>query len=401
MSRAAIRTHIGTLDELRADIALTRDFAYFQTGSVGPVPDSTQRVIMDVLNEENGVSLGGGAGHGSVHSIRERALESLAVLLNVNPHEVTWTQNTSTSGQLVARSLLWKPGDRLAISGSEHVSTRIMARAIDQITGVETTVVPVGPGDSYSPTLFLEQLDRHLTPDHTLFVISLASCVDGRRLPVKEAIEMAHARDVRVMVDGAQAVGVYPVDVRDLDPEFFIGSVHKWLLGPAGSGYLFVAERALPDFNPYLLPASRSDGNGCEPLPLNAMRCTHTGTETMSIPAGSGHAIEIFLRIGMEQVEARIRSLTERLRAGLRHISGFNLLTPESWEWSSGITSIEFPGRTPEQVHALIDAIWDGYRVVVKFQTDFAGIRISTAPFNTEEEVDRLLDALETLIPRM
>lgn len=392
-------TNISTIAQLREDISLTREFAYFQTGSAGPASDSTQRVVLETLKQENGVALGGGNAYAPVGQVRPRALRALSRLLHASEQNLAFTLNTSTSTQLAARSLPWKPGDRLALSGAEHISTRIMAQAVEQITGTPTTIIPVGDGSNFTSSRFLSELDRNLTPDHNLLVISLVSCIDGRRLPVHEATQMAHARGVKVLVDGAQAVGQFSVDIGELDPEFFAGSVHKWLLGPAGVGYLYVADRELPSFCPYLLPAVRKSGDECIAWPLNATSRTHTGTETMSILAGACHAIETFLCIGLDQIEDRIRTLTGRLRAGLRRLDGFRILTPDAWALSSGITSLEFPGWTPEQVHALIDRIWEEYRVVVKFQTDFAGIRISVAPFNTEEEVDRLLSALEKLIP--
>jgi len=116
---------------------------------------------------------------------------------------------------------------------------------------------------------------------------------------------------------------------------------------------------------------------------------------------GAGHVVQMLQRIGIENIEAHIRRLTTRLRDGLRRIPGFTILSPYAWELSSGITSLAFPGKSADQVHTLIDRIWDEYNTVVKFQTDFAGIRISTAPFNSEEEVDRLLEALERFTPAM
>jgi len=401
MIEVETKEEICTLAQLRTDIALTRDFAFFQTGSEGPVPDSTQKVVNNALREENGPAMSGRKARGLLSQRAGRSLQALATLLNIPVEHVTWTQNTSTSIRLAAGSLGWRKGDKLAITGTEHISTRIMTRGIEQITGTKATVIPVGAGESYSPAWFLSQLDQHLTPDIRLLIISHASCIDGRRLPVREATRLAQKRGVKVLVDGAQAVGQFPVDVAEIDPEFYAGSVHKWLLGPAGIGYLVVAERQLPEYHPNLLPHPYPiEWNG-NPRPLTASGQTHTGTETLSLPIGAGHVIETFQRIGLDQIEDRIRDLTCRLRDGLREMRGFRVLTPYPWELSSGITSLEFPGRSPEQVQALIDRIWDEYRTVVKFQVDFSGIRISVAPFNSEEEVDHLLEALERFVPAM
>lgn len=402
MNDDIIPVTIHTLAELRADIALTRDFAYFQTGSEGPVPDSTQRFMCQILKEENGPALGGRHAYSQLCQRAESARQALAALLNVSPDELAWTQNTSMANRLAAGSLPWKEGDRLAITGAEHISTRILARGVEQITGRKATVIPVGDGATYAPARFLEQLDRLLTPDHRLLIMSHVSCIDGRRLPVAEATRLAHTRGVKVLIDGAQAVGQFPVDMKEIDPEFYAGSVHKWLLGPAGIGYLYVAKRQWPEYHPNLTPSPYPEeelhGNG---PPASAATLTQLGTETMSLRMGAGHVVKMLQHIGIRQVEQHVRTLTRRLRDGLREIKGLEILSPYDWELSSGITSVCVPGWETERVHALIDRIWDEYRVVVKFQPEIAGVRISVAAFNSEDEVDRLLEAFEKLVPAM
>lgn len=396
MSEEEHPSEIYTLAQLRADIALTREFAFFQTGSLGPLPDSTQYVINSALREESGCALQGMDTYSALAHRAERARVALAMLLNVSPDQVAWTQNTSTAVRLGVFSLPWKAGDRLALSGTEHVSTRTLARGMEQTLGCRTTVIPVGNGSDYAPEDFICPLDRLLTPDHRLLIISHVSCLDGRRLPVVEAVRLAQRRGVKVLVDGAQSVGQFPIDVAAIGADFYAGSLHKWLLGPAGLGYLVVAQDQLPAFNPGLLPLS------CDAeAPLSAADRSEVGTHSPSLRLGASHAVELLQRIGLDRIETHIRCLTERLRQGLTQIPGFEMLSPVPWELSSGITSLDFPGCSAPRVQELIDRIWEEYRVVVKFQTDFSGIRISVAAFNSEEEVGRLLTALAQLLPQM
>jgi selenocysteine lyase/cysteine desulfurase len=356
--------------------------------------------MFDVIREENTLALGGCHASRALFQRCEAARSSLARLLDVQPDELAWTQNTSTSNRLTVSSLPWGPGDRLALTATEHISTRILRRRIEQITGQQATVIPVGDGSSSAPEYFLEALDRLLTPDHRLLIMSHVSCLDGRRLPVAAGTRLAQARGVKVLIDGAQAVGQFPVDVAAIGPDFYTGSGHKWLLGPAGISYVYVPRRRWPEFHPNLAPMAEA---GEQPAHTPA-RPVEIGTETMSLRLGLGFMIESFLRIGLENVEAQVAALTQRLRDGLCELlalGAFEVISPEAWSLSSGITSLRFPGWPAEKVQALIDRIWDEFRVVVKFQTDFAGIRISVAAFNSADEVDRLLLALRTLIPRM
>jgi selenocysteine lyase/cysteine desulfurase len=414
MSGDGAQQTVRTPAQLRADIALTRDFAYFQTGSQGPVPDSTQRVICGALKEANGAALGGVQRFAALVQRAEKARHCLADFLNVSTDTLTWADNTSSAIRMAVLSLPWQAGDRLAISGTEHTSTRTLVRGLAKTVGCETTVIPVGKGPSYSAEAFLCQLERTLTPDHRLLILSHVSCIDGRRLPVVQATRIAHRRGVKVLVDGAQSVGQVPVDVAEIDPEFFAGSIHKWLLGPAGLGYLVVARRQLPEFNPGLPPYVHPIAPESDERPLTASRQTEVGTQSMSLRLATGHAVDIVTLIGLEQIERHARELTAQLRDGLRQISAPSrahrhlparqapvVLTPDSWELSSGITSLDFPDCSAEQVRSLIERMWLKFRVVVKFQNEFAGIRISVASFNSQEEVNQLLSALDELAPQM
>ena len=91
--------------------------------------------------------------------------------------------------------------------------------------------------------------------------------------------------------------------------------------------------------------------------------------------------------------------LVRRLHDGLRGLPGLEVISPASWELASGILAVRLPGFTPEQVRALVVRIWQEEGVVVKFQPEYAGIRISVAGFNIEAEVERLLAALARLLP--
>jgi L-cysteine/cystine lyase len=391
---------IHSLADLRADIALSRSCAYFQTGSEGPVSDSTQHVLVQALRDENHTALLGSDAYAALAEQAERARGELAALIGVAPEEVAWLSNTSSAIRFAVASLPWQPGDRLAISSVEHVSTRTLARGVEQITGRATTVIPAGNGGDYRPERFLEALAEHLTPDHRLVILSHVSCLDGRRLPVAEAVRLARSRGVKVLMDGAQAVGQFTVDAGGIDAEFYAGSLHKWLLGPSGLGYLVVNRRQLPDYHPLLMPHPdpRENGQAGE-RPLSAGGRTEVGTESLSLRLAAGAAISTVQRIGVEVIARHVAPLVRRLHDGLRGLPGLEVISPASWELASGILAVRLPGFTPEQVRALVVRIWQEEGVVVKFQPEYAGIRISVAGFNIEAEIERLLAALARLLP--
>lgn len=385
--------------ELRADIAMTRSAAYFQTGSEGPIADSTQAVLFDALRREGHTALFGPRAYDVLIAGAERGRASLARLLNVSPDELAWLSNTSNAVRYAVSSLPWGPGDGIALSSVEHVSTRVLVRGVEQVTGRPATVIDAGPGADYRPERFLQALDEQLTPDHRLLIVSQVSCLDGRRLPVAEAARLARSRGVKLLVDGAQAVGQVPADVGAIDAEFYAGSLHKWLLGPAGLGYLVVNARQLPEYHPLLVPHPYPGGDGGPGgRPATAAQRTEAGTESLAARWAAGVAVETIQRIGVDAIGRHVAPLVARLLDGLARIPGLSVISPPSWEMASGIVAITLYGTTADQVRALIERMWQEAHVVVKFQVDYAGIRISVAAFNTEEEIERLLAALRRVM---
>ena len=402
MNSSYSEPEICTLAQLRADLPLTDRFAYFQTGTFAPVPDSTQRVMAAALREENEqiIAIRGQQPGLEFYQRAEATRHTLAELLGVAAEDVAWTSNTSLATRMAVSSFNWQPRDKLAITDVEHLSTRNMTDGLRQRWGVETTVIASGDGPTYTPEYFLEQLDRQLTPDHRLLIMSQVANIDGRRLPVAEATRIAHARGVKTLIDGAQAVGEFPVNVQDIGADFYSGSIHKWLMGPAGVGFLVIARTQRPFYNPNFIALPSHIGKATQDAsPLTAGALSELGTPNYTLRLGAGHSMALLQRIGLEQIEHHMRELTARLRIGLREIKGVRLAGPDAWVFSSSISTFQLQDGTPEQCHKLIARLLDEYHIVVKFRPEVCGIRITLAAFNTAEEVDRLFEALTRLVP--
>ena len=401
--RSESGVHIRTLADLRSDIQITRHFAYFQTASHGPVPDSTQAFMSEMMRQECvwGLARGGPARNLEFAQRSDRARRVLADFLCVAEDEVAWTYNTSTSTRLAVRSLDWKAGDRLAISDVEHQSTRRMARTMESLLGVKTTIVPSGNGSTFSPSNLLENLDQLLTPDHQMLILSQVANTDGRRLAVKEACQMARERGVVTVVDGAQALGAFPTSVDEIGADFYAGSAHKWLLGPAGVGFLVVRRDRLSQYNPHWRPVEHENRLGEWVVDPSAGRLTEIGSQNVILHLAAAYNIEMFQRIGLGQIEGHVRMLTGQLRKGLDQIPGIEIAGRHDWEYSTGITSILFPGRKPEEMMELVLRLRDEFNICVKYRPEIEAIRVGIAAFNSTTEVDRLLEVMFDLAPNM
>ena len=397
---------ISSLDDLRADIPLTRRYIYLNCCTFGPALESVQRCMAEALQVENEevIAVRGNEAGVRYYARAEQARETVAEMLGVPAEDVAWTTNTTSASRLAVMSVDWQSGEKLAVSDVEHASTQRAAAGLAQARGVEVTVIPSAePGASHyrSPDSFLEHLDQLLTPSHRLLVMSHVSNIDGRRLPVAEAARLARARGVKTLVDGAQSLGIFPVDAQEIGADFYSGSVHKWLMGPPGIGFLAISEDARMAFNPYHLPVPSGDAAGADGARFSASALSELGTPNCPLRIGAGASVETVRRIGLGKIEGHCRELTAQLREGLRKVAGIRVASPEAWELSSSVTTIQLEGGTPARCQQLIERLLDGDGIVVKYRPEICGVRIGIAAFNTGEEIEQFLAALRRLVPQV
>ena len=200
------------------------------------------------------------------------------------------------------------------------------------------------------------------------------------------------------MLDGAQAVGQFPVDIPALGCDYYIASGHKWLLGPLGVGFLWVSPDRLADFRPDFIPdASTWLKPGDPPPPVTAGLRSELGTHNYALRIGLGRALEIMEALGPDRIERYVQELVQLLYGELENRPGVRILTPTKPGRASGLVALEYGELRETGLRRLVEDLLER-RIVVKFQPERPALRVSVAAFNTREEVLRLLDALATLI---
>ena len=413
MDKSLDEPAISSLSQLRADIPLTSNYIYLNSCTFGPVLQSVQRCMAAALRAENEeiIAIRGKEPGVRFYGEAEKARHRVAEMLGGDPDDVAWVSNTTTASRLAILSIDWQAGDKLAVTDVEHLSTNRAARGLAQGREVEVTVIPSAPAGSTAegkyvpvyegPSYFLEQLDRMLTPAHRLLVISHVSNIDGRRLPVAEATLMARARGVKTLVDGAQSLGMFTVNAKGIGAEFYSGSVHKWLMGPPGIGFLAVSGEGKRGYNPFQLPRPLDAEGRIDHSQMTAAALTELGTPNYALRIGAGACVETVQRIGLDRIEKHCRLLTEQLRAGLQRLAGVHVASPNAWENSSSVTTIQLHEGTPARCQQLVERLLDDYRIVVKFRPEICGVRIGIAAFNTADEIEQFLTAVARLVPQV
>ena len=316
---------------------------------------------------------------------KEETRKALAEYFNVSPEEIVITRNTSEANNLVSSGLDLGDGDEVVLFADNHPSNNAAWTEKARRFGFEVRVVnPVSPhrGPEYYLSAFAGQLN---TRTRVLAFTHVTNSV-GDLFPAKELCAMAREHGVMTMVDGAQSFGVLDLDLSDMRPDFFSGSGHKWPCGPKEAGVLYINR----DVHSRISPSVISLYRGATGI---SRRMEGMGQRDNPAVMAFGDALRFQMSIGKATVEARARTLTQALIAGLRTIDGVTLWTHPDPERSASVITF-LPGTLDPS--DLSDALYenDGIITAARGGDDRPGIRLSPHFYNVDDEVERALRAI-------
>jgi selenocysteine lyase/cysteine desulfurase len=352
---------------------------YLNTGSLGPAPRAVLERTVEAWQalEANPVfqSYTNGPAHRATDAVRERA----AAFIGCTADELLFTRSTTEAMNTIALGITWKPGDRVLTTDQEHEGGEVCWKHVGRRYGIAIDRIPIGPLDA--PGAILDRLTAAWTPNTRAVSVSHLITTTGLRMPVADVAALARARGALCIVDGAQALGHVTVDVRAIGCHAYAASGHKWLLGPKGTGLLYVSR----DAEDRIQPIQREDGR--------RFVAGSVGMGSLPLIAGVGAAIEAMQARGMDAVERRIMELRERVYRGLEALPALTLASPSA-PFGSGLVAARVPPGLPSDL--LRERLREKHRVIVKMVEKrwFNGIRLSAHVFNTDADVDAALEAL-------
>ena len=371
------------VETVRAAYPLLRELAYFNTGTYGLMAaPALARYLDDVARFERG----GMAGVDGLREAIERARARLAARINADADEIALDGNATDGVAFVTAGLEWAPADEVIISDQEHPAMRYPWHYTAQRRGFVVKQYPVSP----DPAEVLRAIEALVTPRTRLIGTSHVTSPYGVRLPVREICALAHAHGALALVDGAQSFAVTPIDVRAIGCDFFTGNTHKWLGAPKGTGFLYARRDWMEQLAPAYVGAGSLAhfGDNGVVLQPNGKRFEF-GTRGFATHAGINYALDWFEELGWESVFARLERLSSYLKRRLADTPGVELSTPLAWELSSALVAFRVPARDEQALQARLEAERLFPRTLGKGSER---IRVSCALFNTEEELDRLVE---------
>lgn len=366
---------------------LEPDLAYFNTGGLGPSPYQVIEAVSRSTMELERVSE---TGREQFEETRRKACR----FLNCDEDELAFTGNTTEGINIIARSLRLKAGDEVLITTHEHVGGAMPWLALAQDEGVVVRTFEPGLGGDDT----LDRLASSLTPKTRVISVSHITCTTGTVLPIKPIVRLCREKGVTIVVDGAQAVGMIPVDLRDIDADFYAASGHKWLLGPKGTGLLFVNKQVLPRWHAQYAGAYADKTYNLDEgrfERLSAARSVEVGTRNASLIVGLSAAVDFLDGLGMDAAARHGRELTRHLRQKLQSLSRVELLTPEAPASSASILTFQI-GPAPMDANSWANRLLKEHRLRVRPVTEhkLAAVRVCAHVFNNIAQMDRLVSAL-------
>ena len=338
----------------------------------------------------------------------ESARDTVRDFLNAkSSREIIFTRNTTEGLNLVAYSYGLsnvKAGDEVLVSIMEHHSNLLPWQMVCRRTGAALKFMECEPDG----TLDLNKVASLITPRTKIVACTHVSNVLGRVNPIREIAELAHRVGAVMVVDAAQSTPHIPVDVQALGADFLSFSGHK-VYGPMGIGVLYGREELLDAMPPFLtggemIESVTREGAVFAELPHKF----EAGTVNAADAVGLQAAIEYVNSVGFEQMHRQEVALTRRAMDGIRGISSVHVLGSENPEEHCGIITFTVDGVHPHDISEILAsdgvAIRAGHHCaqpLLAYLKHPSTARASLAFYNTEAEIDRLLDSLSTLRERM
>lgn len=376
---------------IRLQFPLKEGQTYFNNGTMGPMPNYTLNKVIDNLryNSIHGAETdykGEGpqllTGYFKYEDIRKK----VGKLVNASFDEIALTQNATFGMNYVANGLDLKKGDEIINTDQEHgggyAAWRLLAKRRGCVYKMATMPIPAN-----DPQAIVNAIFAQVTKKTKVIAVPHILSVYGVIMPVKEICQLAKAKGIFTIIDGAQAVGQIHVDVKDIGCDSYYSSLHKWLLSPGGNGILYVDKTKMPEI------WSTIASYNWDFQEDHGFRLMQNGTGNTAILAGLDASIDFYNTIGPDKWIGRIKYLGDYLRTGLQKLTNVTIVSSTHPEMSAGLTTYYVDGLTGPELQM---KLWQEERL----QPRSVGkelLRHSVHIYNNEDEIDRTFKVIKSL----
>lgn len=379
------RRSLLTAAAVRPLVALEKGLVYMNAANIAPCG---KLALAEYLKQLHDFQQNPSSQNRAVYKpMSETVRGKLARLLAAADDEIAITRNSSESNNLVAQGLRLQAGDEILITAHNHPSNTQSWQLRAQQSGAKVVVAEV-PVFAQSPKELLATLSAKVTAKTRVIAVSHLTNTTGLLYPVAAIADLAHQANAWCHVDGAQTFGWMNLDLPKLKIDSFSGSFHKWPMGPLESGMLYVRAARLAELSPAILSVDYWSDK-----PTGARKFETLGQRDDPKLRGVEKTLDLLAETGMAKIEARALALASRLRQGIGGVPGAKLKGSGEAAVSGPVVKIDFPGQSLPQI---FDRLWTRHRIAIAKTDagDAMGLRFSPHIYNTEAEIDLVLNAL-------
>jgi selenocysteine lyase/cysteine desulfurase len=361
------------------EMLLAPGLVHMQTGGVGAMPkpvfDATVAAMREVENDPARETYG--PGMAEFAKIRAQ----IAALIGADAEDIVLTTSATQGMFMLAQGLHFTHGDHILTTDHEHPGGRLGWEWAARRYGIEVDPIPIAPDETDSQRIVERFADRIL-PRTRLISISHVLFTTGVKLPVTELCALARDHGCLAVVDGAQGPGAMPVDVKALNCHAYAASGHKWLLGPKGTGFLYLSPEISDALDALPIAAGRMPGSDS------------TGIVNIGGLRGLGAAVDYVGALGQERIEAHNMSLRRELHDALFGLKQVHIPAPATGPLISANLSFCLPDGA--DLAAIRRRLVMNHKIYIRTvdQAGFKGLRASLHAHNGSEDIARLVDAL-------
>lgn len=316
-----------------------------------------------------------------------RARTKLAAMAGCSPDELIITRNTTESLDTVISGFDWKPGDEAVMANQDYGSMIDMFKLQARRHGMRNTMIDI-PMDPKSDDEVVQVYANALTPATRLLMIPHMVNITGHVLPVRAICDMAHARNVQVMVDGAHAFAHLEYKIPDLHCDYYGASLHKWLATPLGAGILYVKKDRISSLWPVFADLGMPDDD--------IRKLNHTGTHPVHTDLTIENSIAFHEMIGNARREARLRYLQQYWTTKVRGLPKIVMNTPSDPRRTCAIANVGVRGIAPGDLSKVLLDKFKVFTVAID-GAGVHGVRVTPQVYTSSGELDTFVAALKEL----
>lgn len=388
-----------SLEAFRQQFPALQNKAYFNYGGQGPMAQAVLEAIVQSYHTIQQVGPFSGEAYAWIEQETKQTRQAIAQELGTTSDTITLTEDVTVGCNIALWGIDWRLGDHLLLTDCEHPGIIAAAQELERRFGIEVSTCPlqatVNQGDPVAV------IASHLKPNTRLVVLSHILWNTGQVLPLAEIVaacrSYSHTRPVRVLVDAAQSVGVLPLNLNKLQPDFYAFTGHKWWCGPEGLGGLYVHPGALDSLSPTFIGwrGITKDRKGVPTGWKPGGERYEIATSAYPLYTGLRQAIDLHHQWGSVQERySRICQLSRYLWQRLIEIPQVTCVRSSPPE--AGLVSFQLPNKSH---HQLVQSL-ESQHILLRTIPDPDCVRACIHYFTLESEIDELIAAIQQFLKK-